>query len=274
MSLNETSNLIAQSRKIIESGQDDTTNSNTLLNIILQIVTSIDTRVQRMETNIEKRIDDLNQSMLSVSSRVRTLENRSNELKAKITECESSCQCVSNLFDQVEKQCKTNTRNIIHFDSRIKKLEEKPVVQPVIQPVVESEEIKSLKESVLDLKCRSMKNNLIFTELNRVQNEDTEDLLRGFLHHELEINYRIEFGNVHRFKTRSGDNRRPPIVARFLYHSDLRFVLKNANKLRGKPFGIREQFPFEIEQRRRILYPIMKDVKRSNQQVTLVLDSI
>ena len=87
MSLNETSNLIAQSRKIIESGQDDTTNSNTLLNIILQIVTSIDTRVQRMETNIEKRIDDLNQSMLSVSSRVRTLE-LSNKLKAKLTECE------------------------------------------------------------------------------------------------------------------------------------------------------------------------------------------
>jgi BMFP domain-containing protein YqiC len=84
MLLNETYNLIAQSRNIIESGQDDTTNSNTLLNIILQIVTSIDTRVQRMETNIEKRIDELNQSMLSVSSRVRTLENRSNELKAKI----------------------------------------------------------------------------------------------------------------------------------------------------------------------------------------------
>ena len=84
----------------------------------------VDTRVQRIETNIEKRIDDLNQS---VSSRVRTLENRSNELKAKLTKCESSCQGVSNLFDQVEKQCKTNTRNIIHFDSRIKKLEEKPL---------------------------------------------------------------------------------------------------------------------------------------------------
>jgi DNA repair exonuclease SbcCD ATPase subunit len=86
--------------------------------------------------------------MLSVASRVNTLENRSNELKAKLTECKSSYKGVSNLFDQVEKQCKTNTRNIIHFDSRIKKLEEKPVVQPVIQPVVESEEIKSLKEIV------------------------------------------------------------------------------------------------------------------------------
>jgi chromosome segregation ATPase len=85
-----------------------------------------------METNIEKRIDDLNQSMFSVSSRVITLENRSNELKAKLTECESSCQGVSNLVDQVEKQYRTNIRNIIHFDSRIKKLEEKPVVQPVL----------------------------------------------------------------------------------------------------------------------------------------------
>ena len=127
MSLKETSNLIAQSRKIIESGQDDTTNSNALLNIILQIVTSIDTRVQRMETNIEKRIDDLNQYMLSVSSKVRTLENRSNELTAKLTECKSSYKGVSNLFDQVEKQCKTNTRNIINFESRIKNLEENPL---------------------------------------------------------------------------------------------------------------------------------------------------
>jgi chromosome segregation ATPase len=133
--------------------------TQTLLNIIPQIATSIETKVQRMETNIEKRIDDLNQYMLSVSSRVRTLENRSNELKAKLTECKSSYQGVSNLFDQVEKQCKTNTRNIINFDSRMKKLDEKPVVQPVIQPVVESEEIKSLKESVLNLKYRPVKNN-------------------------------------------------------------------------------------------------------------------
>jgi hypothetical protein len=79
MSLKETSNLIAQSRKIIESGQDETTNSNALLNIIPQIVTSIDNRAQRMETNIEKRIDDLNQYMLSVSSRVRMF-NRAFEL--------------------------------------------------------------------------------------------------------------------------------------------------------------------------------------------------
>jgi hypothetical protein len=48
MSLKETSTLIAESRKIIEAGQDD---SVSLLNMILQIVTNIDTGMKRMETN-------------------------------------------------------------------------------------------------------------------------------------------------------------------------------------------------------------------------------
>jgi hypothetical protein len=41
-------------------------------------------------------------------------------------ECESSCQAMSNLFDNADKQIKTNTRNIIHRDQRLKKLEENP----------------------------------------------------------------------------------------------------------------------------------------------------
>jgi hypothetical protein len=48
----------------LEAGQDD---SVSLLNMILQIVTNIDTRMKRMETNIDKRIDELKQSMLFVS---------------------------------------------------------------------------------------------------------------------------------------------------------------------------------------------------------------
>ena len=39
-----------------------------------------------------------------------------------------------------------------------------------------------------------MKNNLIFTGLHRVTNENTEGLIRGFLHDELGVDYHIEFG--------------------------------------------------------------------------------
>lgn len=271
MSLSDTSKLIEQSRKIVESSHDDV---STIINMFLQIVTSIDSRMQRIETNIDKKLDELKQSFLAVSSRVRTLENKATEFSKKISDCETSCQGVSNLFDQINGQVKTNTRNIIHQDSRIRKLEEKPIFQPIIQPVAQySEELQSLKDAVLDLKCRSMKNNLIFTGLHRVRNEDTEQLLRCFLYNELGVDYKIEFGNVHRIKSR-GDYRRAPIVARFLYHKDLDYVLSIANRLKGKPYGIREQFPAEIEEARKPLYPVMKAAKQQRKQVTLIRDRL
>ena len=84
-----------------------------------------------MEKNIDNGINEFHQSMLSVSSRVRSLETLTTELNEKLLECESNNQGVSNLFDEVEKQTKTNTRNIIHQEIRIKKLEtiEKQPVQ-------------------------------------------------------------------------------------------------------------------------------------------------
>jgi hypothetical protein len=96
-------------------------------------------------------------------------------------------------------------------------------VQPVIQPVTESGQIKTLtadihdlKSKVLDLQCRSMKNNLVFTGLYQSQSENCENKLRGFIRQELEIDHYIEFGNIHRFGRRGTNNARP-IVARVLF---------------------------------------------------------
>lgn len=269
MSLTDTSNLIKESRRIVDASGD-----NTVLNMILEIVTTIDNRVKQMESKIEKRLEELKQAYLSVSAQVRTLENNMSEFSKKMNECETSCQGLSNLFDKADKQIKINTRNLIHQDQRINALEKRPIVQPIVQPVTESNEIKKLREDILDLKCRSMKNNLIFTGLHRVPNENTEDLLRCFLYNELGIDYKIEFGNVHRFKTRGGDNRRAPIVARFLYHVDLEHVLSIANRLKGTQYGIREQFPQEMENRRKPLYPVMRRARQERRQVTLVRDKL
>jgi hypothetical protein len=121
-----------------------------------------------------------------------------------------------------------------------------------------------------------MKNNLIFTGLHRVPNENTEeeDLLRCFLYNELEVDYIIEFGNVHRFKTRGGENRRAPIVARFLYHVDLEHVLSITNRLKCTQYGIREQYPQEIENRRKPLYPVVRRARQERRQMTLVRDRL
>ena len=178
MSLGNTSNLIEGSRKLVEASND-----NSVLSLILEIVTKIDNRMIQMEKNMGKRLDDMKADFLAVSARVRSIEDKVTNFRKTLTECENSCQGVSNLFDQADSQIKHNTRNIIHQDTRIKKLEEKPVVQPVIQPVTESGQIKTpitadihdLKSKVLDLQCRSMKNNLVFTGLYQSQSENCEN---------------------------------------------------------------------------------------------------
>lgn len=85
--------------------------------------------------------------------------------------------------------------------------------------------------------------------------------------------YTAAFDNVHRFgRFYRGKDRL--IVARFLYHGDLVHVLKNAHKLQGKPYGIHEQFPKEIEDRRRLLYPIQKRCRKAGQKTKLVRDKL
>ena len=70
MSLTDTSTLIKESRRIFDASSD-----NTVLNMILEIVTNIDNRVKQMESKIDKRLEELKQAYLSVSAKVRTLEN-------------------------------------------------------------------------------------------------------------------------------------------------------------------------------------------------------
>ena len=82
-----------------------------------------------------------------------------------------------------------------------------------------------------------MKYNLVFTGLKETSHERN---LCDVLGKELRIGYWIEFGNVHRFGPKNTENenmRRKfyqihrPIVARFIYHRDLAYVLENAKTI-------------------------------------------
>ena len=124
------------------------------------------------------------------------------------------------------------------------------------------------------LQWRSMKMNLIFTGLEgESTQENTESKLRDFLYFELGIDDNIQFGNVHRFgRFERGKHR--PIVARFLYHNDLQLVKDSAHKLRGSKFGIREQYPAAIEDKRKDLYPLMRRLRGDGENPKLIRDRL
>ena len=63
---------------------------------------------------------------------------------------------------------------------------------------IETENVK-MKEKLVDMQCRTMKYNLIFTGLDGQDDENCENKLRHFIYQEMKIPERIEFGNIHRF---------------------------------------------------------------------------
>lgn len=287
-SMNETATLIAASQAMIETETD-----NPVLNLILQIVTNIQCSISQMSTNIDKRLDALNNTVMLVSGRVTQLETETDELSKKFSQCEAGCQGISDLFDKADGQIKLNTTNLKKHDADIRKvgqqaayitqkeitaLKERIVILERRSPnnvnsAIDNSAIQRLHESVEDLQCRSMKNNLIFTNLLEQLNEDTESKLKAFLFDQLGIEHDIHFGNVHRFGRRQNGKIRP-IVARFIYHRDLDLVLSEARWLKNTSWGIHEQFPKAVEDRRKKLYPAFKEAKRQRRQVKLVRDKL
>lgn len=288
MSLNETAELLAESRKIIESNSMD---PNAVLNMILQIVTNIDKKIGSMETKMIQSLNEMKKDLIEVSGRVRKLEGQTADLTKRVIECESSCEGVSNLFDQLKNQIQTNSRNITHQNGKIKENESQAQIDNenlakrisaiekqaryVNKAGVDAnhETLRKIEETILDLQFRSMKNNLIFTNLVEQPTEDVERKLQTFIYEQLGIEHQIEFGNVHRFGKKNPKYPRP-IVARFLYHKDLRLVLERAKWLKGTPYGIHEQFPKAVEDNRKKLYPIMKSAKRQGKNAILVRDKL
>jgi hypothetical protein len=64
-----------------------------------------------------------------------------------------------------------------------------------------------------------------------------------------------------------------PIVSRLLSHRDLAYVLE-MRKLKGKPFGINQQSPLEVENKRKQLYPVMKKTRDNGHFTRMVRDTL
>ena len=131
--------------------------------------------------------------------------------------------------------------------------------------------IVDLQEENISLKCRSMRDNLVFYNIvernDRPQYEDTRALLYGFVHAELKIDEdcmsQIHFDRVHRMGTKQpGRNR--PIVAKCLSSNTKDIILRHARNLKGTTFGISEQLPQEVNERRNHLMPKLKEAKKAN----------
>ncbi|XP_062572580.1 putative leucine-rich repeat-containing protein DDB_G0290503 [Saccostrea cucullata] len=238
---------------------------------------SLNDRLNKMSSVIDtrnKKIDEMCEEVVRLSHRVNSIEREISSINQTNAEFHESLQGISNVFDGIKEQVDKSENEFQNMKIKLDAMEAKVVHyaskrENEIEELIEKNE--ELTDQTLDLRCRSMKYNLIFSGIHENVPENTEETLRGFLAEELDIDYDIEFTVVHRFGQKNNKRNRP-IVAKFIYQRDLDYVLQCAYKLKGKTFQINRQFPDEIEQARKSLYPIMKELRRKGETVKLVRD--
>ena len=270
MATNDISEILGNTREVLYGDKEDHA-GNVTLEYVVQLMTKMDARLSHIEVYV-KKIDDLQSSLSSLSTKVCSLEADMKAIRVNSRDLENSVQGLSNLYDSVKEACDKNKTNITQVKTSLKSSNnDTTVVRKELEHLRKERE--ELKNAITDLQCRSMKNNLIFSGLAENNNENTEEVLRGFICNELGIDFTIEFGNVHRFG-KHYDKKPRPIVARFLYYKDLSMVKAKANRLKGKPYGINEQFPADVEQCRKKLYPVAKRLRQAGHRTKMVRDKL
>ena len=138
-----------------------------------------------------------------------------------------------------------------------------------------------------------MQSNLLFFGIgesaenvrNKTFRENMEALVNDFLRNEMVFEESnsldpdgIRFDRIHRLGKpkfdRQGRLLRPrPIITAFTSFKERECVRRASSTIKNKRYSVREQFPTELEERRKKLYPFMKSAKSdSNNDIKLVRD--
>ena len=91
----------------------------------------------------------------------------------------------------------------------------------------------------------------------------------------MKLEHSFQFDRVHRLGRKTPNPSRPrPIVAKFVHYKDWETVRKSSKVLKGTHFGVSEQFPREIVERRKLLWPNFSEAKRQGLRASLVIDKL
>lgn len=142
-------------------------------------------------------------------------------------------------------------------------------------------ENEKLKAALLELRCRSMRDNLLIMGIDEAKGETysmAETLVRAFLQEQLGISEeeikKIQLERTHRLGQRKEQGKPRPMVVKFTSSRTKDEVLALSKRLKGTRFFMTNQYPAEVVEKRRKLIPIMNSFRQKGQKVRLVVDKL
>ncbi len=135
---------------------------------------------------------------------------------------------------------------------------------------------RDLQWKAIDCEARSRRNNLLFYGIPEEQGEDCFRSAEKFIKNELKISQPVVLQRAHRLGKPTPPNaigqrvsQPRPIIVNFMDFRQRESVRAARIQLRH-PFGISEDFPWEVRKARESLQPELREMKRNNKRGAIV----
>lgn len=207
------------------------------------------------------RLDSIQTSVNGLNSQIQNMDKTINVRENKFRDTERSREFDSDILSDMSKQ-----QN--EFDSIVQEREKYQDEQKQTE--------NASKVEIQELKCRSMRENLLFHKISEEKDENCQQKVLQFMENNLKIENAtqdIRLQRVHRVGPYRSDKTRP-IVAKFASFPQLEMVRRAARELKRTNFGISEQFPKEVVDQRRKLIPIMLQARKDWNEAFLKVDKL
>lgn len=212
------------------------------------------------------RLDSIEKSVSDISTKVKSMDEKVMALENKIGNIEQSREFDSRSMDEMRGRHN-------EMDKMLKEIRKS-------QKALSDGENK-VKEQLVDLKCREMRDNLLFYNVDEERGETDDACMEkvlGIIEDEMRIENARRDVRLHRAHRigRFINGKTRPIVAKFVLYPDRERVRKAGSVLReaNSKYGVSQQFPKEIQDRRKALVPIMKQARNEGKDAYIVVDKL
>lgn len=242
-------------------------------NIPIQWMNEIKDQLAFIHSKVAE-IDNIKSSLNFISVKMSNIETDVKELRSRIDTVETGTQYLSNSVEGLTRDQTTMQRNVDSVYGEIAHMRRENEAIGACNVKIQSD--------LCDLQSRSMRNNLLFYGFDEEQfnadhyvHEDCSSKILHFCEEKLHIHNakeKIIIDRAHRVGKRG--NKARPIVVRFPLFKHREEIRFSSRALKGSQFGISEQFPKEIQEKRKVLIPIMKRARLDGKKANIVVDKL
>jgi hypothetical protein len=235
---------------------------------ILSILGEMNTKLQKLDI-IESEVVDIKLKLARLEAKVDEID----KVVVRVNAMEHSVTYLSDCFDSWKTEKAEMQNELAGVKQKVEHF----------TPVIESLQLENIKlrEAAVDARCRSMHDNLIFTDIPVVEPipslVECEKVLKSFIENKLKIDpTNIGSKRVHRIGRPGSNPNRPRSMIGKCVYTEQRDAVRNASRiLKGTPFKIFEQFPPEIaEYRKEILMPRLREAKAKHMKAHINIDRL